>query len=168
RLNGIFAFAIWGKKDQALFLARDRLGVKPLFYAQAGQGLVFASELKGLLAHPAVEPRLGAEGLSEVLVMGPGRTPGHGIFEEVYELKPGHWLLFDRGGTRQGRYWTLTSHPHTDDLKVTVGRVRELLQDAVQRQLVSDVPICTLLSGGLDSSAVTAFAAAAYRAQGRT
>lgn len=169
RLNGIFAFGIWSEKDQSLFLARDRLGVKPLFYAQRGPGLIFASELKGLLAHPAIEPRVGAEGLSEVLLMGPGRTPGHGIFQGVHELKPGHWLLFTRSGiTGPRRYWALTSKPHTDGLEATTARLRELLQDAVQRQLVSDVPVCTLLSGGLDSSAVTAFAASAYRAQGRT
>ncbi|MFZ5769756.1 MAG: asparagine synthase (glutamine-hydrolyzing) [Bacillota bacterium] len=159
RLNGIFAFAIWDDRDQSLFLARDRLGVKPLFYARRGNGLIFGSELKALLAHPAVEPEVDAEGLAEVLVMGPARTPGHGVFRGVCELKPGYWLLFGRRGTRLHRYWFLESRPHEDDLPATAGRIRELLQDAVRRQLVADVPVCTFLSGGVDSSAVTAFAA---------
>ncbi|BDG59563.1 asparagine synthase (glutamine-hydrolyzing) [Caldinitratiruptor microaerophilus] len=167
RLNGIFAFGIWSEADQSLFLARDRLGVKPLFFAQRGTAFLFASELKALLAHPAVRPEVGAEGLAEVLVMGPGRTPGHGVFRGIHELKPGHWLRLDRGGVHVARYWALQSRPHEDDLHTTARRVRELLQDTVERQLVSDVPVCTLLSGGIDSSAVTAFAAAAFAREGR-
>ncbi|MEW6045511.1 MAG: asparagine synthase C-terminal domain-containing protein, partial [Bacillota bacterium] len=113
----------------------------------------------------------------EVLVVGPGRTPGHGVFCGVHELKPGWWLLFERdvassagpgprpvrGRLRTLPYWSLQSHPHLDDLETTVATVRELLADSVQRQLVSDVPVCTLLSGGIDSSGVTALAAEAFR-----
>ena len=167
RLNGIFAFAVWQEPDEALFLARDRLGVKPLFYAPRGRGLLFASELKALLAHPAVPAEVDAEGLAEVLVMGPGRTPGHGVFRGVYELKPGQWLRFDREGLRLGSYWQLQSRPHPDDPETTARTVRELLEDAVERQLVSDVPLCTMLSGGLDSSAITAFAARGLRRAAR-
>ncbi len=166
RLNGIFAFAIWTEPDETLFAARDRLGVKPFFYALRGGGLLFGSELKALLAHPAVEPELDAEGLAEIFVMGPGRTPGHGVFRNVHELRPGWWLTFGRDGLKTGRYWALESRPHLDSPAQTAERVRALLQDAVERQLVSDVPVCTLLSGGLDSSAVTAFAAMAYRRRG--
>ena len=166
RLNGIFAFAIWDAAAQRLFLARDRLGVKPLFYARRGSAFLFASELKALLAHPLVEPVLDSDGLCEALVAGPARTPGHGVFAGVHELRPGHCLLLDRAGLRTRPYWRLTSAPHPDSLEQTTARVRELLDDAVQRQLVADVPVCTLLSGGLDSSAITAFAAAAFRAQG--
>lgn len=166
RLNGIFAFAIWSEPEQRLFMARDRLGVKPLFYAQRGSTFLFASELKALLCHPCVRPEIDEEGLAEVFLLGPGRTPGHGVFRGVTELKPGHWLLHDRHGTRTRRYWALESRPHPDDLQTTAATVRELLRDTVTRQLVSDVPICTLLSGGLDSSAVTAFAADALRRSG--
>lgn len=159
RLNGIFAFAVWSDADQTLFMARDRLGVKPLFYAKRGSAFIFGSELKSLLAHPAVEPEVDAEGLAEVFLIGPARTPGHGVIRGVCELRPGYSLTYDTTGIRLHRYWTLESRPHTDDLETTAETVRTLLQDSVQRQLVSDVPVCTLLSGGLDSSAITAFAA---------
>ncbi|NLG68911.1 MAG: asparagine synthase (glutamine-hydrolyzing) [Firmicutes bacterium] len=177
RFNGIFAFAIWDEASRRLFMARDRLGVKPLFYAEREGGLLFGSELKALLAHPLVPPEVDAEGLAEVLVMGPARTPGHGVFRGVHELKPGWWLSFEpdvpvgsSGPVRQPqgrlvcrRYWALESRPHPDDLRTTVATVRGLLEDSVRRQLISDVPVCTLLSGGLDSSGISALAARVYR-----
>lgn len=166
RFNGIFAFAIWSEAGQSLFLARDRLGVKPLFYAQRGSAFLFGSELKALLAHPAVRPEVDTEGLAEIFVLGPSRTPGHGIYRGVAELRPGYCLLYDRNGSHLRRYWALESRPHTDDLDTTAGHVRELFQDTVERQLVSDVPVCALLSGGLDSSAITAVAAQAFRRNG--
>ncbi|WP_026962232.1 asparagine synthase (glutamine-hydrolyzing) [Alicyclobacillus herbarius] len=166
KLNGIFAYAIWDETEKTLFMARDRLGVKPLFYAQRGRGVLFASELKGLLANPLVDPVVDAEGLAEVFLMGPGRTPGHGVFHGVQELRPGHYLLAHKGYVRVHPYWQLTAEPHTDDVETTVAKVRELLVDIVNRQLVSDVPVCTFLSGGVDSSAVSAIAAEAYRNRG--
>jgi asparagine synthase (glutamine-hydrolysing) len=167
RLNGIFAFGIWDEANENLFLARDRLGVKPLFYAQRGSAFLFGSELKALLAHPAVQPEVDATGLAEVFVMGPARTPGQGVFRDVSELRPGCWLRHNRKGTVTRRYWSLESRPHTDDFQTTVATVRWLLEDTVERQLVADVPVCTLLSGGLDSSAITAFAAGVFRKKGR-
>ncbi|MDI3297955.1 MAG: asparagine synthase (glutamine-hydrolyzing) [Bacillota bacterium] len=167
RLNGIFAFGVWDEREELLFLARDPLGVKPLFYARRGRGLLFGSEIKALLAHPAVEAEIDEEGLAEVFVMGPGRTPGHGVFRGVEELRPGSWLRFARKGTELRRYWRLESRPHTDPVETTAAAVRDLLQDAVVRQLVADVPLGVLLSGGLDSSSVTAFASEAFRRQGR-
>jgi asparagine synthase (glutamine-hydrolysing) len=168
RLNGIFAFGIWDDARQRFFLARDRLGVKPLFYARPGGGLLFASELKALLAHPAVVPEIDAEGLGEIFMLGPARTPGHGVFRGIAELEPGCMAVFDRGGLTLSRYWALASQPHEQDFPATVAMVGDIFRDAVKRQLVSDVPLCTLLSGGLDSSAITAVAAGAYREQGRT
>ncbi|HYF91020.1 MAG TPA: asparagine synthase (glutamine-hydrolyzing) [Symbiobacteriaceae bacterium] len=165
-LNGIFAFGIWEEHDQRFFMARDRMGVKPLFYAPRAGTLLFGSELKALLANPLVQPAVDEEGLSEVLFLGPSRTPGHGVYRGVHELRPGFWLLHDRGGTRTQRYWVLESRPHTDDLDTTVETVRDLVCDAVRRQLVSDVPIGTLLSGGLDSSIITALAAQKFREDG--
>ncbi|MBE0466028.1 MAG: asparagine synthase (glutamine-hydrolyzing) [Candidatus Desulforudis sp.] len=167
RLNGIFAFAVWNDHDQRLFMARDRFGVKPLFYAERDGAFLFGSEPKAVLAHPAVEPEVDAEGLAEVFMLGPARTPGHGVFRGLAELRPGHRLFFERGGLRVQRYWQLVSRPHTDDLSTTASRVRELLQDSVERQLVADVPVCTLLSGGLDSSALTAFTIKAFERSGR-
>lgn len=166
RFNGIFAFAIWDEARQRLFLARDRIGVKPLFYAQRGNGFIFGSELKALLVHPAVKPEIDAEGLAEVFMLGPARTPGHGVFRDVFELKPGHSAVYNESGLYITQYWKLSSRPHTDDFNTTVETVRDLLQDTVKRQLVADVPVCTLLSGGLDSSALTALTALSYQQDG--
>ncbi len=166
-LNGIFAFAIWDEAEQRLFAARDRIGVKPFFYSQVGGSFLFASEVKALLAHPDIEPVIGEEGLAEILVMGPARTPGVGVFRDIQELRPGHMLSFDRDGLRIRPYWELVSDHHTDDLETTAAKVRELFEDAVKRQLVSDVPIGTMLSGGLDSSAISACAAKTFSEEGR-
>ena len=167
KLNGIFAFGIWDEKEERLFLARDRLGVKPLFYSLTDGKFIFGSELKAMLAHPCIKPIIGQDGLAELLMVGPARTPGHGIFKGVQELKPGCKLLFDRQGLRISQYWKLESRMHEDDFSVSLLTVRDLLEDAVLRQLVSDVPLCTLLSGGLDSSAITAIAARAFRENGK-
>ncbi|MBP2638253.1 MAG: asnO [Firmicutes bacterium] len=159
KFNGIYAFGIWDETRQSLFLARDRIGVKPLFYAERGSSFIFGSELKALLANPLVQPEIDAEGLAEIFMLGPARTPGHGIFRGVHELKPGYSLMYTRQGKVIKRYWALESREHSEDFAATAARVRELLIDAARRQLVSDVPICTLLSGGLDSSVLTALAA---------
>lgn len=168
RLNGIFAFAVWDDQRQELFLARDRMGVKPLFYLTLQNGFLFASEPKALLVHPLVQPEVKTGGLAELLLLGPGRTPGHGIFAGMHELKPGYTLTYNRDGLQMGPYWQLRPAPHRDDPETTALKVRALLCDTVRRQLVSDVPLCTLLSGGLDSSAITAIAAPELRkTQGR-
>ena len=157
-LNGIFAFAIWDSMERRLFIARDRMGVKPFFYAIRRGAFLFASELKGLLAHPLVEPLVDREGVLEVLLTGPGRTPGYGVFRDVYELRPGWRGWFDERGLRTERYWKLTAREHTDDLAATIDTVRYLVTDAIRRQLVSDVPIGTFLSGGLDSGIISSVA----------
>ncbi|MDH5162932.1 asparagine synthase (glutamine-hydrolyzing) [Heyndrickxia oleronia] len=157
--NGIFAFAIWDEKKQQLFAARDRLGVKPLFYREHNGGLLFGSELKAILAHPEVKPELGRDGLSEIFGLGPSKTPGHGIFQGINELRPAFALTFSKNGMRQWRYWNVKSERHLDSLEETAEKINYLFKDAVTRQLVSDVPICTFLSGGVDSSAITAIAA---------
>lgn len=165
--NGIFAFGIWDEREQRLFMARDRMGVKPLFYTIKDGSLIFASEIKGVLAHPYVEPAIDEEGLAEVLIMGPGRTPGQGVFKDIRELRPGQAMIYDRDGEKLLQYWSLKSLPHRDDFNTTVERVRELVVDSVKRQLVSDVPVCTFLSGGLDSGAITAIASRQYREEGK-
>ncbi|GAB6180892.1 asparagine synthase (glutamine-hydrolyzing) [Desulfotomaculum defluvii] len=162
KFNGIFAFAIWDEAKETLFLARDRMGVKPLFYAQRGSAFIFASELKALLAHPLVKPEVDSDGLAEIFALGPARTPGHGIFKNVYEVRPGYSLLFKDNQIYLNRYWHLESRLHEDNLDSTTEKVRTLLEDSVQRQLIADVPVCTFLSGGLDSSALSAFAAKAF------
>lgn len=167
KLNGIFAFAVWESKAERLFLARDRIGVKPLFYCEKKGSLIFGSEIKAILSHPSVSPTVGCEGLAEIFAIGPARTPGHGVFEGISELRPGHCMTIDKSKNLVRRYWTLESRPHEDDFEKTVRTVRELVTDAIERQLVSDVPLCTLLSGGLDSSAISAVAAAVYKKEGR-
>lgn len=162
-LNGIFAFGLWDENKQQLLLARDHLGVKPLFYAQRGSAVLFGSELKALLAHPLVKPELDVEGLAEVLNVFPLHTPGRGVFRDVFEVRPGHRIVFDRSGSRVTQYWSLQSGAHTDNLETTTEKIRALLKDTVGRQLIADVPVVTLLSGGLDSSGLTGLAAKEFQ-----
>ena len=167
RLEGIYAFVIWDGVRNQFFACRDRFGVKPFFYALADDGaLVFGSELKALFQYPGLTPRVDAAGWCEVLGIGPARTSGCGVFSGVKELEPAHSMTISRGGVRKRRYWSLESRPHTDDYEDTVLRVRELVTGAITRQLVSDVPLCTFLSGGLDSSVITAVAARDYQRRG--
>lgn len=164
RLNGIYAFAIWDVREQELLLVRDRLGVKPLYYYPTPAGVLFGSEPKAILANPLARAEVDDDGLRELLAF--SKTPGHAIFRGMRELRPGHILRLRRGSLREQAYWKLVSRPHTDDLKTTVSTIRGLLEDIVTRQLISDVPLCSLLSGGLDSSAITALAQNALLAQG--
>lgn len=166
RLNGIFSFAIWDPAKKALYLYRDRVGVKPLFYTVKKDLLVFGSEPKALFCHPDIHPELTMEGLREVLAIGPARTMGNGIFKDIREVLPGHFMIFSEDKFTDFTYWDLTSTEHTDDYRTTVEKVSFLLRDAVTRQMVSDVPVCTFLSGGIDSSIVTAIAARYMREHG--
>lgn len=167
RFNGIFAFAIWNVLEQELFLARDRLGVKPLFYSTQDGLFIFGSEQKCILAHPAVKPEVGAEGLAEIFILGPARTPGHGVYKQINELKPGKCMTVNHAGVKTITYWQLESSPHGQNIEETAEQVGALLKDTVERQLVSDVPVCTLLSGGLDSSALTTLAVNYYNENGQ-
>ncbi|GHF49874.1 asparagine synthase (glutamine-hydrolyzing) [Streptomyces morookaense] len=157
RLNGMYAFALWDPRTEELLLVRDRMGIKPLYYWPTSDGVLFGSEPKAILAHPAVRPAVDAEGLAELV--GWAKTPGHAVYRGMYELRPGHTARVRRSGLTVRRYWSLEAREHTDDTATTVRHIRELLDDIVTRQLIADVPLCTLLSGGLDSSAITALAA---------
>ena len=158
-LNGIFAFAIWNEQDETFFLCRDRLGVKPLFYQQLASGILVSSEIKGLLAHPLVKSSVDTDGIAALLSLGPSRITGHAIFKGIKELKPAHAMIVTKQGTKMWRYWEVESKEHVHTLEETRAHVRELVENAIIRQLISDVPICTMLSGGLDSSIITAIAA---------
>ncbi|KUG03904.1 asparagine synthetase [hydrocarbon metagenome] len=162
RFNGIYAFGIWNEEEQSLFLARDRLGVKPLFYHLCSSQLLFASEPKAILIHPALKAEVDQEGLAEILFMGPSRTPGHGIFKGMKELKPGSWMLYKADHMMIKKYWSLKSFIHNDSLDDTAERLRDLFCSSVKKQLIADRTLCTMLSGGLDSSAITAVAAGVY------
>lgn len=167
KFNGIYAFAIWDDKRKTLFAARDPLGVKPLFYTQVKDSLIFGSEIKALLAHPEVEPVIDEVGIMEVFGLGPARTPGCGVFRNIMEIPPAYCLEFSPEGLKLYKYWQLSAAPHTDSLDTTVEKIRTLFVDAVERQMVSDVPVCTFLSGGLDSSAISAVAAGYFRSHGK-
>jgi asparagine synthase (glutamine-hydrolysing) len=155
-LNGMFAFAVWDVRTEELLLVRDRMGVKPLFYFPTADGVLFGSEPKAILAHPAVEPRVDRDGLREILVL--AKNPESTIYAGMFEVRPGQVVRVSRNGLMKRRYWTLTAREHEEDLPRTIRTVAELLEDIVRRQVVADVPLCSLLSGGLDSSAVTAMA----------
>ncbi|MFC9222464.1 asparagine synthase (glutamine-hydrolyzing) [Streptomyces hygroscopicus] len=166
QLNGMFGFALWDERAQRLMLVRDRLGIKPVYFARLGNGLLFGSEPKALLAHAEFSTSVDLQGLADMLglIKSPGSTP----YQGVEEVPPGCTVTLDRDGLRTRRYWSLGRQEHTDDLAASAHTVRELLEDTVARQMIADVPLCSLLSGGLDSSVLTSLASASEaRAGGR-
>ena len=162
-INGIYAFGVWNEKQQNLFLARDPLGVKPLFYTIKDNSIIFGSEIKTLLAHPKVEPILDKQGLTELFGFGPARPLGSGIFKNINELPPSTSLNYSKEGVKTKEYWKLTAKAHDENLSTTSQHVRSLLVDSIERQLVADVPVCTFLSGGLDSSIISAVASSYFK-----
>lgn len=168
RLNGIFAFAIWEKRERRLTLCRDRLGVKPLFFAPIRNGLTFGSTIDTVLCHPEIEPALDEDGLRTLLLLGPARPPESGVFRQISSLVPGHFAVLTPEAFTDHTYWKLEAHEHEDDLPTTIERTHTLICDAARRQLVSDVPLACFLSGGLDSSILSMLAAKDYAARGET
>lgn len=168
RLNGIYAFAVWDMQKQELFFARDRIGVKPFFFTEKNGTFLFASEIKTLLAHPDISAEIDRNGISELVLLGPGRTPGCGVLRGMREV-PAGWCgtYSQKNGLQLRQYWHLEDKEHTDSQQETIETVRRLVIDAIQRQLVSDVPLCTFLSGGLDSSIISAVAAQQYAREGK-
>lgn len=168
RLNGIFAFAIWEKRERRLTLCRDRLGVKPLFFAPIRNGLTFGSTIDTVLCHPEIEPALDEDGLRTLLLLGPARPPESGVFRQIKSLLPGHFAVLTPEAFTDHTYWKLEAHEHEDDLPTTIERTHTLICDAARRQLVSDVPLACFLSGGLDSSILSMLTAKDYAARGET
>lgn len=168
RLNGIFAFAIWEKRERRLTLCRDRLGVKPLFFAPIRNGLTFGSTIDTVLCHPEIEPALDEDGLRTLLLLGPARPPESGVFRQIKSLLSGHFAVLTPENFTDHTYWQLEAHEHEDDLPTTIERTHELICDAARRQLVSDVPLACFLSGGLDSSILSMLAAKDYAARSET
>ena len=165
--NGIFAFAVWDSRRRRLFLARDRIGVKPLFYSHTRDGIVFASEIKALLKHPQVRPVIDESGIADIMLIGPAKRVGSGVFRDISEIPPANYAVLTDEGFTLTEYWKVHAKPHTESFEETSAHIRELLTDAIKRQLVSDVPLCCFLSGGLDSSVISAVAAEEFRKQGR-
>lgn len=168
RLNGIFAFAIWEKRERRLTLCRDRLGVKPLFFAPIRNGMTFGSTIDTVLCHPEIEPVIDEDGLRTLLLLGPARPPESGVFRQIKSLLPGHFAVLTPENFTDHVYWQLEAHEHEDDLPTTIERTHTLICDAARRQLVSDVPLACFLSGGLDSSILSMLAAKDYAARGET
>ncbi|MGH3626565.1 MAG: asparagine synthase (glutamine-hydrolyzing), partial [Sciscionella sp.] len=166
RLNGMFAFAIWDARSEKLVMIRDRMGIKPFYFYRTDDGVLFGSEPKAILANPIAKRVVNADGLRELFAF--IKTPRHSIWKGMSEVEPGTVVTVDERGIRENTYWKLETREHTDSQETSVAKVRELLDDIVRRQLVADVPRCTLLSGGLDSSAMTAIAAAQLREHGET
>ena len=163
KLNGIYGFSIWNSTKQELYFARDHFGVKPFFYTLQNNNFVFSSEIKSILAFPEVEAKLDEQGISELFGLGPAHTPGVVAFKNIFELKPGHFGVYNSSGIHTEKYWSLVSKPHNDNLRTTCEKAKFLLEDSIKRQLISDVPLCTFLSGGLDSSIITLYAANYYK-----
>ncbi len=167
RFNGIFAFCIWDKSNQKLFFARDRMGVKPLFYTTDGNSFIFASEIKALLAHENVKAKIDENSIAEIMFVGPGRTPGYGVFKNISEVRPACCGTFDKTGLKFWKYWILKDKENNDTFAECVEKVKYLVTDSIKRQLVSDVPIGTFLSGGLDSSIISSIANSHFNAQNK-
>ncbi len=165
--NGIFAFAVWDSRRRTLFLARDRIGVKPLFYSLTSDGIVFASEIKALLKNPKVRPVIDRNGVADIMLIGPAKRVGSGVFRDISEIPPACCAELTPEGFSVREYWKVHAAAHTESFEETSAHVRELLTDAIKRQLVSDVPLCCFLSGGLDSSVISAVAAEEFRRQGK-
>ena len=167
-INGIYAFAVWEENSRRLFLARDRIGVKPLFYIQQDGGFLFASEIKTILTFPSVKVQLDETGARQLILLGPGRLPGSGVLKDIWEVEPGNCGYYENGKLQLSRYWKLTDREHRDSFEETSAYVRYLVMDSIRRQMVADVPIGTFLSGGLDSSIITAVCAQELQAEGET
>ena len=163
KFNGIFAFAIYDENKRRVVLARDAMGVKPLFYSIKNNTFIFGSEVKSLFKHPYVEPIVDKDGLTELFALGPAVIPGTTVYKDINEVKPGQYLIVNESGIKKDMYWGLKAEEFNESEEEAVEHVRELLVDAIKKQLVGDVPLCTFLSGGLDSSAISAIAAEEYR-----
>ena len=153
-LNGIYAFCVYEVKSKTLFMCRDRVGVKPLFYYEYKGGLLFASEIKALLKSKVVEPKIDENGLYELFFLSPARSPENGVIKGVRELAPGECATYINHKLRKESYYRITAQEHTDNEQQTIEKTRYLITDAIKRQLISDVPVCFFLSGGLDSSII--------------
>ena len=161
--NGIFSFAIWNDTKKELLLCRDHFGIKPLFYTIFDNTIIFSSEIKSILKYPRFETIIDKQGISELFGIGPAHTPGTTVFKNIYEIMPAHFGIFNIDGFEFYEYWKMKTKEHTDNFENTCSNIKYLLEDSIKRQLVSDVPLCSMMSGGLDSSIIVAYATKYYK-----
>ena len=168
KLIGIFAFTVFDEYKKEVFLARDQMGVKPLFYSICNEEFIFGSEIKTILAHPSVKAEIDKEGLTEIFGLGPATIPGSAVFKNIKEVAPANCLLISRDNKiKTWEYWIVKAEEFKETAEEAIKHTRELLCDAIKRQLVGDVPLCTFLSGGLDSSAISAIAGKEFNKRGK-
>ena len=165
KFNGVYAFAISEKNNKKLFCARDRIGVKPFFYTIKNTEFIYASDIKTILNQIPAE--IDEQSIAEIILIGPGRTPGYGVFRNIFELEPASYGIFENGEFKKYKYWDMKNGKHTDSFEQTSEKVRFLIVDSIKRQLVSEKKVCTLLSGGLDSSLITSVAAGYFKEHGQ-
>lgn len=168
KLNGIFAYAIYDKKENSLFACRDRIGVKPFFYNKTKNTFSFASKIDTLLCQPYVKSVVDEEGLYEIFMLGPAKTIGKAIFKDICELPPAFYLTYKNGEIKTYPYWKLEAKEFDENEETAVEHTYLLVKDSIERQLVSDVPLATFLSGGLDSSIISKIASDKYKESGKT
>lgn len=166
KFNGIFAFAVYDKESKRAFLCRDRIGVKPLYYSLVNGVFAFASRLESLLYVRGVEPVTNEEGLNEIFMLGPAKTIGKTVFRDIKELPPACFMYFEDGKFDIKQYWRLEAKPFEESEMQALEHTHFLVSDAIKRQLVSDAPLCTFLSGGLDSSIISRVAGEDYLEKG--
>lgn len=167
-INGVFSLAIWNNKTEEIFLARDNFGIKPLYYTEKDNILIFSTQIKAILEYPELEIKMNKTGISEMIGLGPAHTPGVTLFKNIKEIKPGNFLIFNKHGIYVEEYWKLESKEHIDDFNMTCKKIRFLLEDSIKKQLEADFPVSTMLSGGLDSSIITAYASKYYKKRGKS
>ena len=168
KFNGIYAYAVYNDENREMFLCRDRIGVKPFYYSLVNGTFAFSSRMESLLYVKGVEPVCSREGLNEIFMLGPAKTIGKTVFRDIKELPPACYMYYHNGKLNIKEYWQLSAAPFEENAAQAEEHTHYLVSDAIQRQLVSDVPLCTFLSGGLDSSIISKVAADTYSDEGKT
>lgn len=167
KINGAFCFAIWNNKTEEIILTRDHFGIKPLYYTYQNDSLIFSTQIKSIIEHPDIEVKIDRIGINEMMGVGPAHTPGVTLLKNIKELKPANFLIFNKYGIYVEEYWKLESKEHTDNFDNTCKKIRFLLEDSIKKQLEVDCQVSTMLSGGLDSSIITAYASKYYKKSGK-
>lgn len=167
KINGVFALALWDGKKRKVVLCRDKMGVKPLYYTQRKNRIFFGSKIKDVLEQSGIEAIVTKEGLCEIFALGPAKSRTTNIFQDICEVLPSEYVVLGNGKIQKTVYWKVKSYRHKDSFAETVEKTAWLIEDSVKRQMQADTPVSTFLSGGVDSSLVTAICANELKKQGK-